>query len=51
MTKALYRKWRPKDWDEVVAQEHVIQTLRNAVIHDRVAHAYLFAGTKAASWT
>jgi DNA polymerase III subunit gamma/tau len=46
MTKALYRKWRPKDWDEVVAQEHVIQTLRNAVIHDRVAHAYLFAGPR-----
>ncbi len=46
MTKALYRKWRPKDWDEVVAQEHVIQTLRNAVINDRVAHAYLFAGPR-----
>jgi len=46
MTKALYRKWRPKDWDEVVAQEHVIQTLRNAVLHDRVAHAYLFAGPR-----
>jgi len=46
MAKALYRKWRPKDWDEVVAQEHVIQTLRNAVVHDRVAHAYLFAGPR-----
>lgn len=46
MTKALYRKWRPKDWDEVIAQEHVIQTLRNAVVHDRVAHAYLFAGPR-----
>lgn len=46
MTKALYRKWRPQDWDEVVGQEHVIQTLRNAVIHDRVAHAYLFAGPR-----
>ena len=46
MTKALYRKWRPQDWDEVVGQEHVIQTLRNAVIHERVAHAYLFAGPR-----
>ncbi len=46
MAKALYRKWRPKDWDEVVAQEHVVQTLRNAVVHDRVAHAYLFAGPR-----
>lgn len=46
MTKALYRKWRPQGWDEVVGQEHVIQTLRNAVIHDRVAHAYLFAGPR-----
>ena len=46
MIKALYRKWRPQDWNEVVGQEHVIQTLRNAVIHDRVAHAYLFAGPR-----
>ena len=46
MAKALYRKWRPKDWDEVTAQDHVIQTLRNAVIHDRVGHAYLFAGPR-----
>lgn len=46
MTKALYRKWRPQDWDEVTAQEHVIQTLKNAVINDRVAHAYLFAGPR-----
>lgn len=46
MAKALYRKWRPQNWDEVAAQEHVIQTLRNAVVHDRVAHAYLFAGPR-----
>jgi len=46
MTKALYRKWRPKDWNEVASQEHVIQTLRNAVVNDRVAHAYLFAGPR-----
>ena len=46
MAKALYRKWRPQIWDEVIAQEHVIQTLQNAVAHDRVAHAYLFAGPR-----
>lgn len=46
MAKALYREWRPQNWDEVVAQEHIIQTLRNAVIGDRVAHAYLFAGPR-----
>ena len=46
MAKALYRKWRPQTWDEVAAQEHVTQTLRNAVINDHVAHAYLFAGPR-----
>jgi len=46
MTKALYRKWRPQDWDEVVGQEHVVKTLRNAVTNERVAHAYLFAGPR-----
>jgi len=46
MAKALYRKWRPQNWDEVAAQDHVIQTLQNAVKHDRVGHAYLFAGPR-----
>ena len=46
MTQALYNKWRPQKWDEVVGQQHVIQTLRNAVIGGRVAHAYLFAGPR-----
>ena len=31
MTQAYYRKWRPQTWDEVIGQEHVISTLRNAV--------------------
>ncbi len=44
--QALYRKWRPQLWDEVVGQEHVVQTLRNALRGDRVAHAYLFAGPR-----
>jgi DNA polymerase III subunit gamma/tau len=46
MTQALYRKWRPQLWDEVVSQEHIIQTLKNAVVSDRVAHAYLFSGPR-----
>ncbi|GAB4525499.1 MAG: DNA polymerase III subunit gamma/tau [Anaerolineales bacterium] len=46
MAQALYLKWRPRRWDEVVGQQHVIQTLRNAVIGNRVAHAYLFAGPR-----
>lgn len=46
MSQALYRKWRPRRWEAVVGQDHVIQTLRNAVKGDRVAHAYLFAGPR-----
>jgi DNA polymerase-3 subunit gamma/tau len=46
MTKALYNKWRPQKWDEVVGQQHIIQTLRNAVVGGRVMHAYLFAGPR-----
>ncbi len=44
--QALYLKWRPRRWEEVVGQQHVIQTLRNAVAAGRVAHAYLFAGPR-----
>ncbi len=46
MSQALYRKWRPQSWDEVVGQDHIIQTLRNAVRAGRVAHAYLFSGPR-----
>lgn len=46
MSQALYRKWRPQKWDEVIGQPHVVQTLRNAVTGGRVAHAYLFAGPR-----
>ncbi|MDO9347799.1 MAG: AAA family ATPase, partial [Anaerolineales bacterium] len=46
MTQALYRKWRPRKWDEVVGQQHIVQTLRNAVTGERVAHAYLFSGPR-----
>jgi DNA polymerase-3 subunit gamma/tau len=43
---ALYRKYRPQDFDDVVGQTHVVRTLRNAVEQDRVRHAYLFAGPR-----
>ena len=43
---ALYRKYRPQDFDDVVGQTHVVRTLRNAVEQGRVRHAYLFAGPR-----
>jgi DNA polymerase-3 subunit gamma/tau len=46
MVNALYRKWRPTNWDEVVGQDHIIQTLQNAIKGDRIVHAYLFAGPR-----
>ena len=46
MTQALYRKWRPRKWDQVVAQDHVVQTLRNAIKAEKVGHAYLFSGPR-----
>jgi DNA polymerase-3 subunit gamma/tau len=46
MSQALYRKWRPHQWNEVIGQDHVVHTLRNAVASGRVAHAYLFAGPR-----
>jgi DNA polymerase-3 subunit gamma/tau len=42
----LYRKWRPADFDEVVGQETVVRTLRNAVAQDKISHAYLFCGPR-----
>jgi len=46
MSQALYRKWRPLHWEQVIGQPHVVQTLRNAITAERVAHAYLFAGPR-----
>jgi DNA polymerase-3 subunit gamma/tau len=40
------RKWRPKDFDSVLGQEHVTTTLRNAIANNRVAHAYIFSGPR-----
>ena len=46
MPEVLYRKWRPRRLEEVVGQEAVTQTLRNAVSLGRIAHAYLFTGPR-----
>src|ERR1051325_9488564 len=40
------RKWRPMRFDEVVGQEHVTRTLKNAIREGRLAHAYLFTGQR-----
>jgi DNA polymerase-3 subunit gamma/tau len=42
----LARKWRPKYFDDVVGQQHVARTLKNSIEQDRVAHAYLFCGSR-----
>lgn len=46
MYQALYRKWRPKTFDDVVGQEHITTTLKNEVATGRPSHAYLFCGTR-----
>ncbi|MFW5942473.1 MAG: DNA polymerase III subunit gamma/tau [Chloroflexota bacterium] len=46
MSQALYRKWRPARFEEVVGQEHVTRTLRNAIASGRSGHAYLFCGPR-----
>lgn len=46
MSQAFYRKWRPRTFAEVVGQDHVTQTLRNALKHSRIVHAYLFSGPR-----
>jgi DNA polymerase-3 subunit gamma/tau len=46
MSQAFYRKWRPHQWAEVVSQEHVVRTLKNAILSGHVGHAYLFSGPR-----
>ncbi len=43
---ALYRKWRPDRFEDVKGQDHVVTTLRNQILSDRIGHAYLFCGTR-----
>lgn len=40
------RKWRPTIFDEVVGQAHITQTLKNAILNNRIAHSYIFAGPR-----
>ena len=46
MYQALYRKWRPKTFSDVVGQEHITSTLKRQVAEGRLSHAYLFTGTR-----
>jgi len=46
MAQALYRKWRPQTFDDVVGQEHIVQTLRHALQTGHIHHAYLLAGPR-----
>lgn len=46
MYQALYRKWRPKRFGDVIGQEHITETLKSEVISGRVSHAYLFVGSR-----
>ena len=46
MYQALYRKWRPQTFDEVIGQQHITETLKNQVKTDRLSHAYIFIGTR-----
>lgn len=46
MYQALYRKYRPSNFDEVVGQKVIVKTLKNAIKYDRLSHAYLFCGPR-----
>jgi DNA polymerase-3 subunit gamma/tau len=45
-SQVFYRKWRPQTLNDVVGQEHITRTLRNALVEGKVAHAYLFCGSR-----
>ena len=46
MYQALYRKWRPQSFDDVIGQQHITDSLKNQVRTGRLSHAYLFVGTR-----
>ena len=46
MAEALYRKYRPQIFEDVVGQEHIERTIKNAIAQDKVSHAYLFTGPR-----
>ena len=46
MSEVFYRKWRPRRLEDVVGQDSITKTLRQAVVQGKVAHAYLFCGSR-----
>ena len=46
MYTALYRKWRPKTFGDVIGQRHITETLKNEIVTNRLSHAYLFIGSR-----
>lgn len=46
MSQTLYRKYRPKNFSEIIGQAHIVRTLSNAIKNNRIAHAYLFTGPR-----
>ncbi len=46
MSQVLYLKWRPGNWDEIIGQDHVVTTLRNSVLGNRIPHALIFSGPR-----
>ena len=46
MYQALYRKYRPSNFNEIAGQGVIVKTLKNAIINNRLSHAYLFSGPR-----
>ena len=44
--KVLYRKYRPKNFDELIGQDNIVKILRNSIVHNKIAHAYIFTGPR-----
>ncbi len=44
--QAIYRKWRPQVFEDIIGQSHITTTLKNQIMNDRISHAYLFCGTR-----
>lgn len=44
--QVIARRWRPQQFDEIVGQEHIVRTLKNAILNNRIGHAYLFVGPR-----
>ena len=51
MSLVLYRKYRPKTFSEIIGQEHIVQTLKNAILSGMISHAYLFYGPRGSGKT